>query len=323
MFLGRKSPSVNCTLTEITSASETKVSQGDFDPFCLSIKLGKGPFMNSVPDPFSLPCSIISFTNILKHWQQKNQRQLWVRGVQRAEITNIVAGMYLWYFLPPKALPSFKGKYFRVPANFESSRPISSKRRKHCRNVRVSSAPRKIGSILEMPNNCLPVPWSQGKTRSGKRRPILQCPDGKRYISSFRSYYSSCLSVVCPLPLGLFLSKINNNILRRCETPSEEVWFLLCIPQKIWLLFIHFRKDVLLHYQKYYYLLWPIQIYRLRLSTCQTHKTLKCFTSQVALCLEKFDKFIQTEVDVTTYAGYVVLYWRVIFRNNFLTLLQN
>ena len=167
--------------------------------------------MNSVPDPFSIPCSILSFTNIRKHWQQtrnkkevtfvkdgcmlyENQRQLWVWRIQRTEITNIAAGMYLWYFLPPKALPSFKGKYFRVPANFESSRPISSKRRKHCRNVRVSSAPRKIGSILEMPNNCLPVPWSQGKTRSGKRRPSFQCPDGKRYISSFRSYYSNWIT---------------------------------------------------------------------------------------------------------------------------------
>ena len=167
--------------------------------------------MNSVPDPFSIPCSIISFTNIRKHWQQtrnkeevtfvkdgcmlyENQRQLWVWRIQRTEITNIAAGMYLWYFLPPKALPSFKGKYFRVPANFESSGPISSKRRKHCRNVRVSSAPRKIGSILEMPNYCLPVPWSQGKTRSGKRRPSFQRPDGKRYISSFRSHCSSWIT---------------------------------------------------------------------------------------------------------------------------------
>ena len=196
-FLGRKSPSVNCTLTEITSASETKVSRGDFDPFCLSIKLGKGPFMNSVPDPFSLPCSIISFTNILKRWQQKNLRQLWVRGVQRTEITNIAAGMYLWYFLPPKALPSFKGKYFRVPATFESCMPISPKRRKYSRNVRVSSASRKIGSILELPNNGIAqqlLAWSQGKTRSGKRRPILQCRDGKRYTSSFRSYCSSWIT---------------------------------------------------------------------------------------------------------------------------------
>ena len=167
--------------------------------------------MNSVPDPFSIPCSILSFTNIRKHWQQtrnkkevtfvkdgcmlyENQRQLWVWRIQRTEITNIAVGMYLWYFLPPKALPSFKGKYFRVPANFESSGPISSKRRKHCRNVPVSSAPRKIGSILEMPNNCLPVPWSQGKTRSGKRRPSFQCPGGKRYISSFRSYYSNWIT---------------------------------------------------------------------------------------------------------------------------------
>ena len=160
--------------------------------------------MNSVPDPFSIPCSILSFTNIRKHWQQtrnkkevtfvkdgcmlyENQRQLWVWRIQRTEITNIAAGMYLWYFLPPKALPSFKEKYFRVPATFESCMPISPKRRKYSRNVRVSSASRKIGSILELPNNCLPVPWSQGKTRSGKRRPILQCSDGKRYISSFRS----------------------------------------------------------------------------------------------------------------------------------------
>lgn len=167
--------------------------------------------MNSVPDPFLIPSSIVSFTNIRKHWKQtrskkevmfvkdgcmlyENQRQLWVWRIQRTEITNIAAGMYLCYFLPPKALPSFKGKYFRVPANFESSGPISSKRRKHCRNVRVSSAPRKIGSILEMPNNCLPVPWSQGKTRSGKRRPSFQCPDGKRYISGFWSYYSNWIT---------------------------------------------------------------------------------------------------------------------------------
>ena len=167
--------------------------------------------MNSVPDPFSIPCSIVSFTNIRKHWQQtrnkkkvkfvkdgcmlyENQRQLWVWRAQRTEITNIAAGMYLWYFLPAKALPSFKGKYFRVPANFESSGPISSKRRKYCRNVRVSSASRKIGSILEMPNNCLPVPWPQRKTRSGKRGPSFQCRDGKRYISRFRSYYSSWIT---------------------------------------------------------------------------------------------------------------------------------
>ena len=123
--------------------------------------------MNSVPDPFSLPCSIISFTNILKHWQQKNQRQLWVRGVQRTEITNIAAGMYLWYFLPPKALPSFKGKYFRVPANFESSGPISSKRRKYCRNV----FPRyrgKLGTYWKCPTTACQYPDHKGKQEAVK-----------------------------------------------------------------------------------------------------------------------------------------------------------
>ena len=39
------------------------------------------------------------------------------------------------------------------------------------------------------------------------------------------------------------------------------------------------------------------------LSTGQTHATPKCSTSQVALCSDRdeFDKFIETEVDVTTH----------------------
>ena len=164
--------------------------------------------MNSVPDPFSLPCSIISFTNILKRWQQKNLRQLWVRGVQRTEITNIAAGMYLWYFLPPKALPSFKGKYFRVPATFESCMPISPKRRKYSRNVRVSSASRKIGSILELPNNCLPVPWSQGKTRSVKGDRFCNAQTARDIFQVF----GVSIPVVCllsvPYPWGYSFQKL-------------------------------------------------------------------------------------------------------------------
>ena len=140
--------------------------------------------MNSVPDPFSIPCSIISFTNIRKDWQQtrnkeevtfvkdgcmlyENQRQLWVWRIQRTEITNIAAGMYLWYFLPPKALPSFKGKYFRVPANFESSGPISSKRRKYCRNV----FPRyrgKLGTYWKCPTTACQYPDHKGKQEAVK-----------------------------------------------------------------------------------------------------------------------------------------------------------
>ena len=82
---------------------------------------------------------------------------------------------------------------------------------------------------------------------------------------------------VCPLQ-KLFLGLIK---------PLEGVWFLLCIPLKIWLCLYSFTSERCLPlYQKYYHLLWPIQIYRLRLSTFQTHATLKCFTSQVALCSE-------------------------------------
>lgn len=108
--------------------------------------------------------------------------------------------------------------------------------------------------------------------------------------SRFLKHWRPSRIFVCPLQklfLGLILSKLNN-ILRRSWKPSEELWFLLCIPQKIWLclIFIHFRKDVSPLCQKNHYLIWPMQIYLLSLTTCQTHVTLKCSTSQVALCSE-------------------------------------
>ena len=61
IFLGRKSLSVNYTLTEISSPSKTKVSQGDFDPFCLSNKFYRQRPFYEFSSRFHFQFPILSF----------------------------------------------------------------------------------------------------------------------------------------------------------------------------------------------------------------------------------------------------------------------